>query len=227
MKMDNNVKVLIVDDHAMVRAGLRKILDSEEGIEIVGEAANGKDALEFAEETQPDLVILDVAMPGMGGLETISALRNILPAVKIIILSMYGKESFAQEALRSGAHAYILKGDSGETLVEAINNVLQGKYYFSDQIQETLVNVFLQDKHSTNLPELQRYDTLSVREKQVFRLMMDSKSNTEISKTLEISAKTGEKHRTNIYKKLGMKNSVDIVKYAIRIGLTDSDPIDT
>jgi len=225
--MDRTVKVLVVDDHALVRAGLRKILDSEERIEVIGEAVNGKEALALAEETQPDLVILDVAMPEMGGLETISALRNICPAVKIIILSMYGKESFAQEALRSGAHAYILKGDSGETLVEAINNVLQGKYYFSDQIQETLVSFFRQDKHATNLPELQRYEALSVREKQVFRLMMDSKSNAEISKILEISAKTGEKHRTNIYKKLGMKSSVDIVKYAIRIGLTNADTFDT
>lgn len=225
--MNCNVKVMIVDDHALVRAGLRKILASEEGLEIVSEAVNGKEALALAEETEPDLVILDIAMPEMGGLETISGLRKILPDVKIIVLSMYGKESFAQEALRSGAHAYILKGDSGEVLVKAINNVLKGKYYFSDQIQETLVNFFRQPKQDFNLPERDRYNNLSVREKQYFRLMMEGKSTIEISKILEISTKTGEKHRTNVYKKIGMKNSVDIVKYAIRIGLTNADSPDT
>ncbi len=224
--MKNNIKVMIVDDHSIVRAGLRKLLDTEEGIEVVGEAENGREAVTVAEQVAPELVILDIAMPEVGGLETISALRQLIPEVKIIILSMYGKDSFAREALRAGAHAYILKGDPGETLVAAIHAVIQGQYYFSEQIQATLVDFFRQPESESGLPEEQKYHSLSDREKQVFRLLMDGKSSIEISKLLDVSPKTSEKHRTNIVKKLGMSNPVEMVKYAIRIGVVDPSSFD-
>jgi DNA-binding NarL/FixJ family response regulator len=165
-------------------------------------------------------------MPVMGGVETISALRKILPEVKIIILTMYGKDSIAREALRAGAHGYILKGDPGETLVEGIEAVLQGRYFFSEQIQSTLVDFFRQPENESFLPEEQKYNSLSDREKQVFRLLMEGKSTIEISRMLEVSQKTGEKHRTSIVKKLGTNNPVEMFKYAIRIGLVDPDSLD-
>jgi len=224
--MSDNVKIMIVDDHTIVRAGLRKLLDTEDGLEVVGEAENGREAMTVAEQTCPDLVILDLSMPEIGGLETIPALRKIIPDVKIVILSMYGKDSFAREALRAGAHAYILKGDPGEALVAAIRAVLQGQYFFSEQIQATLVDFFRQPENESGLPEEQKYHSLSDREKQVFRLMMEGKSSVEISRMLEISPKTGEKHRTNIVKKLGISNPVEMVKYAIRIGVVDPSSFD-
>ncbi len=224
--MSDNVRVMIVDDHTIVRAGLRKMLDTEVGLEVIAEAENGKEAVKIAEQVKPDLVLLDIAMPEMGGVETISALRKILPEIKIIILSMYSKDSIVREALRAGAQAYILKGDPGETLVKGINVVLQGRYFFSDQIQSTLVDFFRQPGNEPFLPEEQKYNALSDREKQVFRLLVEGKSTVEISQLLEVSQKTGEKHRTNVVKKLGMSNPVDMFKYAVRIGLVDPSSFD-
>ena len=224
--MSNNTRVMLVDDHSIVRTGLRKMLDAESGIEVVAEAENGREAVEIAGQVNPDLVILDVAMPEMGGVEAISALRKILPELKIIILTMYGKDSIAREALRAGAQGYILKGDPGETLVKGIHAVLQGRYFFSDQIQATLVDFFRQPENESILPEERKYNALSDREKQVFRLLMEGKSVIEIGRLLDVSQKTSEKHRTSVVKKLGMSNSVDMFKYAIRIGLVDPNSFD-
>ena len=160
-------------------------------------------------------------MPGMGGLEAIPLLKKVAPKAKIIILSMYGKETFAKEALKSGASAYLLKGDSCEELTIAIRTVHKGGHYFSEQLREILVTSFVGEKNTQQVSKDTRYQMLSDREKQFFRLMMMGHSTNEISEVMEISPKTGQKHRTNIVKKLGMSSPVDLLKYAIRIGLVD------
>ena len=137
------ISVLIVDDHEMVRAGLKRLLETEPDIHVVGEAGDGAEGLELCKSLQPDVVVLDVAMPKMGGLEAIGMLRQSLPEMKIVILSMFSKESFAHEALRAGANAYILKGAPSDDLLEAIHAAYEGRYYFSKQMHAAVISSYV------------------------------------------------------------------------------------
>jgi len=218
----NPIKVLIVDDHEMVRTGLRQLLETENDIKVVGEASDGVMGLELAKKLQPDVAVLDVAMPKMGGLEAIGLLRQSLPGIKIVILSMFGKETFAHEALRSGAHGYILKGAPSEDLIEAIRAAHEGRYYFSKEMHATVISSYVtrrREEENTSTG----YHQLSERERQVFRLLIEGNSTAEIAKILCVSGKTAEKHRTSVVKKLQISSPVEMMKYAIRIGLVDPE----
>lgn len=219
--MNKPIKVVIVDDHVMVREGLKKMLTAEAEIVVVGEAGNGKEALSVVGKVAPDVVVLDISMPEMGGLEVISDLREVSPKSRIVILSMHGKETLAQEALRSGASAYILKGDCGEELINAICAANKGDYYFSAQLRAALVSSYIGEPKVGASEDEKKFQTLSERERQYFRLMLTGSSTAEISQDLGISYKTGQKHRTNVVKKLGVSNSMDMVKLAVRLGLFD------
>lgn len=215
------IKVLIVDDHAMVRAGLRQLLSTEPDIEVVGEASDGVAGLGKCKDLRPDVVVLDVAMPRMGGLEAIPLYRQAHPEGKIVILSMFSKESFAHEALRAGAQAYILKGAPSEDLLTAIRTVKEGQYYFSKEMHAAVISSYVQQRRTEDPGS--GYHALSDREKQVFRLVIEGNSTAEIAKILCVSIKTAEKHRTSVVKKLGTNSPVDMMKYAIRLGLVDPD----
>ena len=219
--MVKKIKVLIVDDHTMVREGLKKLLNTEEDIEVTGDAESSTAGLRMAKMNSPDIIVLDVGMPGVGGLEAIPLFKKVVPKANIIILSMYGKETFAKEALQSGASAYLVKGDSCAELTIAIRTVHKGGHYFSEELREILVTSFVGEKNTQQISKDNRYQMLTDREKQYFRLMMLGHSTIKISGVLEISPKTGQRHRTNIVKKLGMSSSIDLLKYAIRIGLVD------
>lgn len=223
--MGQAIKVMIVDDHAMVREGLKQLLGCEEDIRVVAEASNGEEALQVAVKSHADVIVLDISMPEMGGLEAISLLLDVAPKVKIIILSMYRKESFAQEALKSGAFAYILKGDSSDELVKAIRTVYKGDYYFSGKLRSSLVSSFIGEPQSGSSSESDKYQNLSEREKQFFRLMLKGHSTNDISKLLGISIKTGQKHHTSVVKKLGTNSTMELLKYGIQIGLIDPNTL--
>lgn len=216
------IRVLIADDHDMVRAGMRLLLEAEDDIEVVGEAKDGIEGLELAKKLCPDVAVLDVAMPRAGGLEVIGLLQKALPEVKIVILSMYSKESFAHEALQAGAHAYVLKGAPSDDLLEAIRHACRGQYFFSDEVHSKVVASYVNRRQKEKV-EAAGYHQLSDREKQVFRLLIEGNSTAGISEILCVSIKTAEKHRTNINKKLGISNPVEMVKYAVRTGLIDPD----
>jgi len=218
----NPIKVLIVDDHEMVRTGLRQLLETENDIKVVGEASDGVAGLELAKELHPDVAVLDVAMPKMGGLETIGLMRQALPNVKIVILSMFGKESFAHEALRAGAHAYILKGAPSDDLLKAIRAAHAGRYYFSKEMHATVISSYVNRRQAEEV-QSSGYHQLSDRERQVFRLLIEGNSTAEIAKILCVSGKTAEKHRTSVVKKLNISSPVEMMKYAIRIGLVDPE----
>ncbi len=219
--MNKPIKVVIVDDHVMVREGLKKMLTTESELEVIGEAGNGKEALKVVCKLAPDVVVLDISMPEMGGLEAISLLREAAPKTKIVVLSMHGKETLAQEALRSGASAYILKGDCGDELISAIHAVHMGNYYFSAQLRSAMVSSYIGGPKVYLSKDVEKYETLSDRERQYFRLMLTGSSTEKISQTLGISCKTGQKHRTSVVKKLGVGNPIDMVKLAMKLGLFD------
>lgn len=215
------ISVLIVDDHAMVRAGLRQLLETEADIRVVGEAGDGVKGLELCKTLKPDVLVLDIAMPKMGGLEAIRLLRQSLPKMKIVILSMFSKESFAHEALRAGANAYILKGAPSEDLLEAIHAAHEGRYYFSEEMHAAVISSYVHRRDSED--PITGYNQLSEREQQVFRLLIEGNSTAEIAKLLCVSGKTAEKHRTSVAKKLKISSPVEMMKYAIRIGLVDPE----
>jgi len=216
-----SIRILIVDDHAMVRAGLRQLLETEQGVEVVGEASDGVEGLKKCRDLNPDIVVLDVAMPRMGGLETIGLIRQSNPDTKVIILTMFGKESFAHEALRAGASAYLLKGAPSDDLLNAIQAVSAGRYYFSKEMHSAVIGSYIQQRREHE--EKTGYHALSEREQQVFRLLIEGNSTAEIARILCISNKTAEKHRTSVVKKLSISSPVEMMKYAIRIGLIDPD----
>ena len=224
--MSKKIKILLVDDHSIVRHGLAKLLNTEDDLVVIGDSDNGAEGIELAEKLQPDIMIIDIAMPGMSGLETIPIVKQISPETKIIVLSMYCKEPFAQEALKAGASAYLLKGDNSEELVVAIKTVASGGHYFSERLRKILISTFVGDDANSQQLEINRYQKLSDRERQFFRLMMTGYSTQKISDLMGISYKTAQKHRTNVAKKLGTNSPVELHKYAIRIGVVDTEMLE-
>lgn len=216
------IRVLIVDDHDMVRTGLRYLIEAETDIQVVGEASDGVDGLKMVKKHCPDVAVFDVAMPRMGGLEVVGLLQRSMPQVKVVILSMFSKEALAHQALQAGAYAYVLKGAPGSDLLQAIRYAHQGRYYFSKEVHSKLVEAYV--NHRQERPaDTSDYHQLSDREKQVFRLLVEGNSTAEVASILCLSIKTAEKHRTNVTKKLGIRNPVEMVKFAVRTGLVDPE----
>lgn len=219
------IRVLIVDDHTLVREGLKLLLKPQADLEVVGMARDGIEALEQARKLQPDLVLLDIAMPRMNGVEAVGLICEASPQSRVIILSMYEKEVYARQALSAGARGYVFKGALSEELLTAVRTVVGGDYYFSRRIHAAMIENYLSNDAADALPG--GYDELSEREKQVFRLLVEGNSNQGIGQILCVSAKTVEKHRASIVRKLGISNPLEMVKYAIRIririGIVDPD----
>lgn len=219
--METPIKVVIVDDHAIVREGLKKMLAVDGRIEVIGEAEDGLSGLEVIGKLKPDVVVLDISMPKMGGIEVIASVADHSPDSRVVILSMHGKESLAQEALRAGAFGYILKGDNGEELIAAICAAARGEYYFSAQLRAALVSSYIGAPVVKLSDDEKKFRSLSEREQQYFWLMLRGESTLEISKSLKISHKTAQKHRTSVVKKLGVSNPVEMIKLAVRLDLID------
>lgn len=206
-------RVLLADDHAIVRAGLRNLL-ADSGFDIVGEAGNGYEAIEQTEKLAPDAVVLDISMPLLGGIEAARQIHSARPGTPLILLTMHKEEQYALEALRSGVKGYVLKNQTTEELVQAIRTTLQGDFYLSPGISESVVNAALA-KSATNV------DSLTQRERQTLQLIAEGKSNKEIAKELAIGVKTVESHRSNLMKKLNVHETAGLVRYALKIGLIE------
>jgi two-component system, NarL family, response regulator NreC len=216
-----SIRVLIADDHQLIRAALRQLLQGEVDIEVVGEAADGIEALEKVRALHPDVLLLDIAMPRMGGLEVLPLMRELRPKTEVVILSMYAKEAYTHQALTEGARAYVLKGAPSADVLAAVRAVHGGGYFFSAQIHTSVIDTYLDGHRKT--PGSVGYYSLTEREKQVFHLLIEGHSSQHISELLYVSLKTVEKHRANICCKLGLHSSVGMVKYAIRYGIIDPD----
>ena len=215
------IRVLIADDHTVVREGIRQILGREEDMEVVGEAGDGLEALEMVRALKPAVVVLDIAMPGISGLETVSLIKETMPECEIVVLSMHSKESMIHRMLDSGALGYVLKASPSSDVINAVRAAHRGEYFLSSKIKAELVSAYLYSRKEK--PPVKGYDLLSEREQQVFRLVAEGNSTNQIAELLSVSPKTVEKHRTNIMKKLGLKDRLDLVKEAIKIGIIDPD----
>ncbi|WP_305047122.1 response regulator [Geoalkalibacter sp.] len=215
------IRVLLGDDHVIMREGLRLLLETQADLKVVGEAGDGVEVLEAARRLKPDVVLLDVAMPRLNGIDTTRMLREALPQTRVVILSMFDKELYAHRALSAGAHGYVLKAGASEDLLAAIRAAAKGHYYLCRLIQAEVIESYLtQDRPAAPATE---YDSLSEREKQVFLLLVQGNSLEQIGKILCISAKTVEKHRAAVTRKIGTGNPVEMVKYAVRIGVIDPE----
>jgi two-component system, NarL family, response regulator NreC len=212
-----NIRILIVDDHQIFREGLRSMIEKKPGITVVGEAESGKTAIQLARELLPDIVIMDIVMPDMNGIETTRRLTESLPQVKIIGLSMHDDVRFATEMLKAGASGFLLKDCAFEELVDAINTVKAESVYLSPKTREDMIRDYISLLSKGNQSAV---SVLSAREQEVLKFIAEGKSTKEIAAHLGVSVKTIETHRLNIMEKLGIKNMAELVKYAIRQGIS-------
>jgi len=213
----NNTKILIADDHAMIRAGIRALLGEEKEITIVGEAATGKEAIEKYKDLQPDLLILDISMPDMNGMEVTQQILKEDPQAKIIILSMYDDEEYISRCIEYGVMGYVIKSETGTELAQAVKNVLVGQTYFSDQVQKIIFK-----RYSTNLSKKKPKEMeveLTKREIEIVKLISEGLTSKQMANKLVISARTVETHRANLIKKCGVHNAIELVKKVEKLGL--------
>ena len=204
-------RVLLADDHAIVRNGIKHIL-VQEGFAVVGEAANGRDAVQMAKELRPDIAILDFSMPLLNGIDAAPQIRDVSPRTKILLLTMYKDEPYVLRALRAGINGYVVKTQAAADLVEAIRSIVHGGLYLSPVISESVVKAAL-------LRNERELDPLTPREREVLQLIAEGKSNKQISQDLGMSVKTVDSHRRNLMVKLDIHETAGLVRYAIRTGL--------
>ena len=215
------IKVLIADDHAIVREGIRMILAAHDDIEVVGEAADGGEAIEQVDKLSPDVVLMDIAMPGLGGLEATLEIMKRKPQSKILVLTQYDNTEYIYRFLKAGAAGYVLKKAVGSDLVSAIRVVAQGKSFLDPSVADRVIKGFLEKPEAAGDEAL--YDSLSDREKQVLKLIAEGYTMQQIADALYLSIKTVMTHRTNLMEKLGIHNRTELIKYAIRKGLVRAD----
>lgn len=220
--MTGNLKILVADDHAIVREGLRQLIATHPTMQVVGEAVDGKDVIHKAKQLRPDVILLDIAMPGLNGLEVLPLLKEAVPETKVVILSMYDKETYVHQALSAGARGYILKTDSGRDVTEAILLVAAGAYYLSAKLNIEVIKKYLDPLHGKN-PASAGYDRLTEREQQIFRLIVEGHATKDIAALLNLSPRTVEKHRSNIASKLDIHDVMTMLRYAVQIGVVDPE----
>jgi DNA-binding NarL/FixJ family response regulator len=215
----NAIRVLLVDDHSLVRAGIRSLLEKIPGVEVVGEASNGRAALELARSESPNLVLMDIAMADLGGLETLPRIIKSLPDVRVVILSAHANEEYVIRAIRSGASGYMLKDAATVELELVINAVTQGKVYLSPTISRTVIDGYLARVSG----ELSPLEQLTSRQREILQLIAEGKNTKEIAHLLGISVKTVETHRLQLMARLDIHDVPGLVRYAIRSGLVSSE----
>jgi DNA-binding NarL/FixJ family response regulator len=211
----NTIRVVLADDHTLVRAGIRTLVESIENVEVVGEAANGREALELVRQHLPDLVLLDIGMKGMDGLQAAAAIKQELPQIKAIILSMHSTPDVVEQALRAGASAYLVKDAAITELEIAVRAAMRGEVYLSPAVSAQVVAGYVQGDQARRLPD----DALTSRQQEVLQLIGSGKSTKEIARTLGISTKTVEAHRAQIMEKLGVRNIAELMMEAVGRGL--------
>ncbi len=211
------ITVLLADDHGVLRQGLRKILEEHQGIRVVGEASNGRDAVAEILARQPDVAVLDIAMPLLNGIEATRQLARRSPGTQVLILSMHSDQAYVTQAVSAGAKGYLLKESAGDDLIEAVVAVAAGKSFFSPAVAEVMLDDYV--RNLTQKGILDRYDALSEREREVLQLVAEGRSTKEIAEILSISPATVETHRAHVLQKLALKNTASVVLYAARRGI--------
>lgn len=209
-------KLLLVEDHVVIRQGLKALLTAESNIEVVGEADNGREALNQIPKLRPDIVLMDVSMPGLNGIETSRQIQQHYPEIKVVILSMHASPEYIFQVLKNGASGYVLKQSDTSEVLTAIHTVLKGEFFLSPAIP--LEDIEDYARYVESRGQDQELDLLTSREREVLQLLAEGLSNQEIAAQLNISVKTVETHRSNMMRKLGANNKTELVKYALRKG---------
>ncbi len=213
----STAKVLLVDDHAVVRQGIRALLSREPDIDVVGEAENGRQALDRIAELAPNVILMDISMPGLNGIDATRQMQERYPTVKVIVLSMHSGEEYVFQVLRAGASGYVLKQSDSIEVLTAIRAVLAGGSFLSPPISRTLIDDYIRRADVREQRDVED-DPLTPREREVLQLLAEGLPNRRIAKRLSISVKTVESHRSNMMHKLGVRGKTDLVKYALRRG---------
>lgn len=211
------LRVLLADDHSVMRTGLRALLERQTDLEIVGETANGRETVEQASALKPDVVVMDVGMPLLNGIEATRMIVSEHPATAVVILSMHADESYVMRALKAGAKGYLLKDSAPADLIGAIHAVSQNKSFFSPQVSRILAEDYVRVLKQKGAVD--SYDLLTGREREVLQLLAEGKANKEVATTLNISPYTVETHRSHILEKLNLHNPAELILYAVRKGL--------
>jgi DNA-binding NarL/FixJ family response regulator len=212
-----NLRILLGDDHTVVRQGLRKILEAHEGWKVVGEAADGREAVRLALDLQPNVVVLDIGMPLLSGIEATRQIVRRLPDLGVLILSMHSDEAFITPALQAGARGYLLKDSADTDLIRGVTAVGCGKSFFSPAAAKVMLDDYLRQLAKKGIVD--RYGALSEREREIFQLIAEGRSNKEIADLLSISVATVETHRAHILQKLDVHSTAELVLYAVRRGV--------
>ncbi|WP_020674767.1 response regulator [Geopsychrobacter electrodiphilus] len=218
----SEIRVALADDHALMREGLILLLQSQTDMVVVGQASDGVEALELARSLKPAVLLLDIGMPRMNGLETLELIRQAVPATAVVVLSRYEKEAYVHQALKAGALGYVVKGAPSADMLAAVRAAAKGQFYLSSQVQASVIGRYVEGfRNATRTGD--QLENLSEREQQVFHLIVKGNSSHQIADILCISSKTVDKHRANIGRKIGTDNPVQMVQYALRTGLLASD----
>ncbi len=210
------VRIVLADDHKILREGLRSLLEDEEDFDVVAEADDGRQAIDLVEELKPDVIIMDIGMPNLNGIEATRYIKSGFPETRVLALSMHANERFVAEMLRAGADGYLLKDCAVDELITAIRTILRGKVYLSPDIMDVVVKDFLEIMRED---EDSVYSILTQREREVLQLIAEGKTTREIADILNVSSKTVETHRQQIMKKLDLHNVAELTRYAIESGL--------
>ncbi|HZC24066.1 MAG TPA: response regulator transcription factor [Candidatus Binatia bacterium] len=217
------LRILIADDHELARNGIRALLESHAGWEVCGEAKDGRETVDLAASLRPDIVLLDIGMPNLNGLEAARQILAIFPEVAILILTMHDSDNVVREVLRAGARGYLLKSDAGRDLVAAVEALQLQRTFFTTRVSQMVLDGYL-DRQTRNVGSIRTEDertenSLTSREREVIQLLAEGKTSKEVAVTLNLSVKTAETHRTNLMRKLGLHSVADLTRYAVRNGI--------
>lgn len=218
----NPTRIVLADDHELVRDGIKSLLENETDFKVIAEASDGKEALKLIDKEQPDLLIVDIRMPQMNGIEVVKNLTTNFPKVKKLVLSMHDSEEYVVESIESGADGYLLKGSSKAEFLKALHSIAAGGKYFSGDISEIIIDNFVKGKPKHVQQPLHTPEEISIltnREKQILQLILEGKGNNDIADTLKISKRTAEVHRFNLMKKLNVKNLIELTQKSKELNL--------
>ena len=210
------ISIILADDHPVVRRGMQTLLEAEPDFSVIGEAGDGLESVRLVENLQPDVLILDLMMPGLSGLEALRIIRKRSPRTRVVVLSMHNNNAFVAESLKNGATGYVLKGSDEQNLVRAVREAAAGRRFLSPPVTERAIDAYIEQARAAPLDP---HETLTAREREVLQLAAEGKTGAEIAARLHISQRTVENHRANLMRKLGLKNQSELVRYALRRGL--------
>jgi len=214
------ISILLADDHHIVRQGLKALLEAEPDFHVLGEAADGLEAVQLVERLQPDVLLVDVMMPGLSGIEATRQVRERFPRTQVVVLSMHSNEAYVLEALRNGAMGYVLKDSDATALVQAVHEAYAGRRYLSPPLSDVIIDAYVNKSRET---VMDIYDTLTNREREVLHLAAEGRTNADVASRLGISPRTVEIHRTNMMRKLGLHSEHELIRYALRRGILPPD----